>query len=103
MSGVSTSTNAIEQWWPAVVAVAAWPAGIVVIVVAVLLLAPRDRQAAVLTGIAELVRAVRSSPAAVTAPAMPGSQRSEEDHCAIELPHEPHPEAITPSTAERGW
>lgn len=49
----------IEQWLPAVFAVAAWPIGIVVMVLAVLVLVPRDQQGATLTGIAEVVGAAR--------------------------------------------
>jgi hypothetical protein len=53
-----------ESWWPAILAVAAWPAGIVVIVIVVLLLTRGDQQPAVLRAIAELVRAVRGVPEA---------------------------------------
>ena len=55
MSGVE-----LGQWMPAVLAVAAWPAGIVVIVLGVLLLAPRQQQAAVLSSVADVVRAARA-------------------------------------------
>lgn len=51
-----------ESWWPAVLAVAAWPVGVVVIVIVVLLLTRGDQQPAVLRAIADLVRAVRAVP-----------------------------------------
>jgi hypothetical protein len=46
----------IDSWWPAVFAVVAWPICVVLIVIAVLLLAPRDQQPEVLRAVAELVR-----------------------------------------------
>ena len=45
---------------PAVIAVAAWPVGIMVMVLGVLLLVPRGQQVAVLAGIAEVIRAARA-------------------------------------------
>lgn len=45
--------------WAAILTVTAWPAGIVVLVVVALILAPRDQQAAVLNAVAEVVRAAR--------------------------------------------
>jgi hypothetical protein len=54
--------DAIMQLLPAVAAVAAWPAGIVLIVLAVLVLVPRRGQVAVLTAIAEISRAARGKP-----------------------------------------
>lgn len=53
----------LGQWLPAVLAVAAWPASVVLVVLAVLVLAPRQRQAVVLASAAELVRAARARPA----------------------------------------
>lgn len=52
----------LAQWLPAVLALAAWPASVVLVVLAVLVLAPRKRQAAVLASVAELVRAARARP-----------------------------------------
>jgi hypothetical protein len=52
-----------ESLWPAILAIAAWPAGVVVIVIVVLLLTRGEQQPAVLRAIAELVRAVRGVPA----------------------------------------
>jgi hypothetical protein len=52
--------DVIAQWLPAVIAVAAWPVGIVVMVLGVLLLVPRGQQVAVLAGIAEVIRAARA-------------------------------------------
>jgi hypothetical protein len=57
-----SGTEHVLAWLPAVLAVAAWPIVIVLIVFGVLVLVPREHQAAVFTGIAELVRAARSSP-----------------------------------------
>ncbi|QYN41110.1 hypothetical protein K1T35_48090 (plasmid) [Pseudonocardia sp. DSM 110487] len=53
-----------ESLWPAILAIAAWPAGVVVIVIVVLLLTRGEQQPAVLRAIAELVRAVRGVPEA---------------------------------------
>lgn len=53
-----------ESLWPAILAIAAWPAGVVVIVIIVLLLTRGEQQPAVLRAIAELVRAVRGVPEA---------------------------------------
>jgi hypothetical protein len=51
-----------ESLWPAILAIAAWPAGVVLIVIAVLLLTRGEQQPVVLRAIAELVRAVRDVP-----------------------------------------
>ena len=48
------------QWLPAVLTLIAWPAVVVLIVVCVLVLTPPGQQAAVLAGVADLVRAARS-------------------------------------------
>lgn len=45
--------------WTAILTIAVWPAGIVVLVIVALILAPSDQQAAVLKAIAEVVRAAR--------------------------------------------
>lgn len=55
----------LGAWLPAVLAVAAWPIVVVLVVVCVLVLAPPGQQAAVLAGVADLVRAVRGRPAGV--------------------------------------
>ncbi|GAA2536828.1 hypothetical protein [Pseudonocardia hydrocarbonoxydans] len=55
----------LAAWLPAVLAVAAWPIVVVLVVVVVLVLAPPGQQAAVLAGVADLVRAVRSRPGGV--------------------------------------
>lgn len=48
-----------EPLWAAILTVAVWPTGIVVLVIAALLLAPRDQQATVLKALADVVRAAR--------------------------------------------
>ncbi|MGH3812121.1 MAG: hypothetical protein ACRDUV_06655 [Pseudonocardiaceae bacterium] len=50
-----------EPHWTAILTVAVWPVGIVVLVIVALLLAPRDQQAAVLKALAEVVRAARQT------------------------------------------
>lgn len=52
----------LAQWLPAMLAVTAWPVSVVLVVLAVLVLAPRKRQGAVLASVAELVRAARARP-----------------------------------------
>ena len=49
MSGVD-----LARWLPAVLAVPAWPASIVIVVLAILAFAPRGRQTAVLSSAAEI-------------------------------------------------
>ena len=48
-----------EQLWAVLVAVAAWPVGIIVVVIVALVFAPREHQADVLRAVAEIVRAAR--------------------------------------------
>jgi len=62
--------DVIAQWLPAVIAVAAWPVGIMLMVLGVLLLVPRGQQVAVLAGIAEVIRAARAR-TAISPPASP--------------------------------
>jgi len=56
----------VEVWWPALLAIVVWPAVVVVVVVVVLLLARGDQQPAVLSAVADLVRAVRGLPGGQT-------------------------------------
>jgi hypothetical protein len=46
-----------ESFWAAILTVVVWPAGIVLLVLLALVLAPRDQQATVLNAVAEVVRA----------------------------------------------
>ena len=62
------------QWLPAVAAVAAWPAGIVLMVLDVLVLVPRNSQVAVLAAIAEVIRAARGK--STTGSASPPTERA---------------------------
>lgn len=61
MSAASTELVSPESWWPAILAIAVWPAAVVLIVIVVLALTKSDQQPAVLRAIAELVRAVRGA------------------------------------------
>ncbi len=69
--------SVIELWLPAVVAVAAWPVGIVVMVLAVLVLVPREQKAATLNGIAEVIRAARGTARGPTS--APGANAEEHE------------------------
>lgn len=71
---VPAVNDVIAQWLPAVIAVAAWPVGIVVMVLGVLLV-PRGQQVAVLAGIAEVIRAARAR-TAISPPASRAELRS---------------------------
>jgi len=62
----------IGQWLPVVLAVAAWPAAVAVMVLAVVTLVPSAQQAAVLAGIAEILRAVRGKTPDASAPVARG-------------------------------
>lgn len=57
----------VESWCAAVLAVAVWPLVVVVIVVVVVLFAKADQQPALLSAIADLVRAARGVPASANA------------------------------------
>ena len=57
MTGLS-----LAHWLPALILAAMWPAAIVVLVLAALLLAPREQLTGVLSGIAQIVRAARQAP-----------------------------------------
>jgi hypothetical protein len=48
-----------DSFWAAILAVVVGPAGIVLLVLIALVLAPRDQQATVLNAVAEVVRAAR--------------------------------------------
>ncbi|MFC4949333.1 hypothetical protein [Pseudonocardia sp. GCM10023141] len=50
---VRSAATVIEQWLPAVLAVAAWPAAVEVMVLVVVALVPSTHQVAVLAGMAE--------------------------------------------------
>lgn len=76
---IAMNADSVGQWLPAIIGLAAWPLGVLVIVVVVVAAVPAEHQPKVLAGIAELVRAVRSRTVTLTAPS-PGA---EDQHRAL--------------------
>jgi hypothetical protein len=75
--------DSVGQWLPALIGLAAWPLGVLIIVVVVVTAVPAEHQPKVLAGIAELVRAVRSptvtAPSPGTPPLMSGQAAAQID------------------------